>query len=558
MNGLPNFPQTLPPSSVVGRLSALAGPAEAISFTQLANALVISPAGASTVGFIAAGAGAVARTVQAKERDIVNAADFSTLQQALTAAAGIVIYGASAIFSLTGATTIPSNIELRDMTLQCSAAAGQISATSQTNIRCKNVKFTSGGTFSNVPTFALCDSLLFDGCLFDGGMPGPNASSVGLRMQGSTNVTVHNSTFYDFDSSIYLDKSGATQSDKVVVTACHFEHRFLQTGNNPTGVYQFNCDNLLVDGCTFIDIRAGGGTPLGGYSVYEGDGITVSVTVTNCITKISTAHNHIMVQNSNARTAQVTNNKFFGHAIGVSTNNNYLYQGGAALASVLVQGNYAAQGSIYILGGGSAATALRSAIVHDNQIIKLEQTTPGIRVGVGGAYYVGFVSVKDNTIYCSYASSIDVSVATYAEIVGNHCMNWNTQDYASHAVYAYTAGIYLEANCTRALVKDNVCENDTLVGGETGFCRVGIAVENVTPVVNAIDNKIGTMLDSRTVNLVESGFLETGKWQLQIPAAAPTLNQNMAMAFEFTDNTHVKILARGTDGVTRSVSLTIA
>jgi hypothetical protein len=40
--------------------------------------------------------------------------------------------------------------------------------------------------------------------------------------------------------------------------------------------------------------------------------------------------------------------------------------------------------------------------------------------------------------------------------------------------------------------------------------------------------------------------------------AAPTLSTNSTMSFELTSNTSLKIVVRGTDGVTRSVSLTLA
>jgi hypothetical protein len=43
-----------------------------------------------------------------------------------------------------------------------------------------------------------------------------------------------------------------------------------------------------------------------------------------------------------------------------------------------------------------------------------------------------------------------------------------------------------------------------------------------------------------------------------IPATAPSLTVNGTMTFERTSNTSLKISVRGTDGTTRSVSLTLA
>jgi len=44
----------------------------------------------------------------------------------------------------------------------------------------------------------------------------------------------------------------------------------------------------------------------------------------------------------------------------------------------------------------------------------------------------------------------------------------------------------------------------------------------------------------------------------QVNATAPALGTNSTMSFELTSNTSLKIVVRGTDGVTRSVSLTLA
>jgi hypothetical protein len=43
-----------------------------------------------------------------------------------------------------------------------------------------------------------------------------------------------------------------------------------------------------------------------------------------------------------------------------------------------------------------------------------------------------------------------------------------------------------------------------------------------------------------------------------VNSTAPTLSANSTMSFELTSNTSLKIVVRGTDGVTRSVSLTLA
>ena len=50
----------------------------------------------------------------------------------------------------------------------------------------------------------------------------------------------------------------------------------------------------------------------------------------------------------------------------------------------------------------------------------------------------------------------------------------------------------------------------------------------------------------------------SGNLIYRVNGTAPTLSTNSTMSFELTSNTSLKIVVRGTDGTTRSVSLTLA
>ncbi len=55
------------------------------------------------------------------------------------------------------------------------------------------------------------------------------------------------------------------------------------------------------------------------------------------------------------------------------------------------------------------------------------------------------------------------------------------------------------------------------------------------------------------------GRLEVaGNIVANVPTAAPTLGTNQDMSFQLLSNTQLKILVRGTDGVTRSAIITLA
>jgi hypothetical protein len=68
----------------------------------------------------------------------------------------------------------------------------------------------------------------------------------------------------------------------------------------------------------------------------------------------------------------------------------------------------------------------------------------------------------------------------------------------------------------------------------------------------------GNLLVSRSAQSSGGKFEVSGNVVLQPAAAAPTLGVNGDMSFQLVSNTSLKILVRGSDGVTRSTTLTLA
>jgi hypothetical protein len=66
------------------------------------------------------------------------------------------------------------------------------------------------------------------------------------------------------------------------------------------------------------------------------------------------------------------------------------------------------------------------------------------------------------------------------------------------------------------------------------------------------------MLLGRTAQQSGGRLEVAGNIVANLPAAAPTLGVNSDMSFQLVSNTSLKILVRGSDGVTRSTSLTLA
>lgn len=439
---------------------------------------------AGTITFLQAGAGAVVRTLQSKERDIINPCDFGCVADGVTddtvnfrlamaAAAGRVLSGAGRQFRITAGLDIPSHSTWEEIDIVGNAAgAAIISADTKTDITLRSCRITSAGNFSCVNTFTSCTHITVEDCTFDGILVGPALSSTALRFQGSVDVIVRNNRFFDYDSFVYLQEAAAVQSDRVLVEGNYFEHTFVGATNNPTGVYQYKCDHVLVKGNTFKNIVAGGGAPISGYAVYVSDGSSIStIVIGNQAINTDATHKMTFMQDAQSPQSVCADNSFDPSAGSASV----FYSGGTALQEIDIHDNVMKNANIIIGGGANAANATRFVNIHDNQLFKIQTNVAGIRVGVLGANYVNKASVKDNHVYCTYGSSINISQCNYATVEGNHCMNWNVTNHAPTTDYAYTAAIYMQN--PQGVVRNNRIENDTQVGGEVGFPQYGIVVE---------------------------------------------------------------------------------
>lgn len=460
--------------------------------------------------------------------------DTAELQAALVAAAGKALYLPTGTYLVTGALSFPSNTTIFGdgaSSVIYSNVNPVVSTSGKTNIRLKGLKFDTTGSLSMVIDFDNCTNLVFEDVIYDG-LQGSNLSSIAFRMFGCRNVTFNRCQIYDVDSGVYLDYNnagaGATACDDIRVLNSLFEQTVTGTSNNPTGVYQYNCKNLLVDGCTFRGIRAGGGAPIAGYSVYEGDGTATSLVVTNCLTVMTTSHPHVMVQNSNAPTCVVKNNRFY--AIGPNypsgTYFNWLYNGTPPLGSVNISDNFVDQAGISLQGAGSVATAVRSVIVHHNHLQNLTQSLGGaIRIGNIGTTYVHHAQVTQNSIYKTYSAAIQISEAAYAVVEDNYCANWNRGNNVTNTP-PYSMAIYFEgvgANSSVGTCRRNRLENNTQVGADTGYPVDGIVVQNATNLVVVEDNSIDSAVTVPYLRCIPA--FESGTWTPSVGGTATYTGQ---------------------------------
>jgi hypothetical protein len=98
---------------------------------------------------------------------------------------------------------------------------------------------------------------------------------------------------------------------------------------------------------------------------------------------------------------------------------------------------------------------------------------------------------------------------------------------------------------------------DVMTGRELTNNTVGGVVNSLVMTLRSSGLSAG-VLAFATGNTERARFTAVGDFIHQVNGTAPTLSTNSTMSFELTSNTSLKIVVRGTDGVTRSVSLTLS
>ena len=117
--------------------------------------------------------------------------------------------------------------------------------------------------------------------------------------------------------------------------------------------------------------------------------------------------------------------------------------------------------------------------------------------------------------------------------VGFQTLNSNTA--SNNTAVGYQAGFSITSG-----------SNNTVIGGYTGSAAPISATGSNHIVLSDGAGNVRQYIDNN------GNFVQT------VTGTAPTLATNSTLSFELTSNTSLKIVVRGTDGTTRSVSLTLA
>ncbi len=285
--------------------------------------------------------------------------------------------------------------------------------------------------------FTSCSDIRFERVRFNNTVSGVNGSSTALWFKGCDGIWIIDCRFYNCEYAVYLDAQSGVPCSRAIVRGSHFEHNVLSTSAFPAQIYQFHCQDLLVDGCTFRNIYPG--APGTGYDVYEGDGSAVSLKVINC---------HAF-------------NSDVGERAGPSTHANAQFA-----ASFLVQGctqsNDTGVFNIFAAGGATVSTTIIGNPYIKNSYIQLQG------VGTGEA-----VTVTDNTLFNS--------VGAGAIRIGANSIGFNTAIIARNTILTATgSGVFINVVNIWAEVIDNVIIDVNTIdsgyaAGTNEFAVAGIA-----------------------------------------------------------------------------------
>jgi hypothetical protein len=268
---------------------------------------------------------------------------------------------------------------------------------------------------------------------------------------------------------------------------------------------------------------------------------------------------------------------------GTGTGGNWRFMsddGNSRWLSGLLGGSGETSYSIYdSVNSRSLLTATAAGVVQINQTTASTTTSTGALVvggglGVGGAIFAGdsvtipnaknFVvrnAAGSSTGMRMYADSsdygyIDCTANTELRLqvgAGTKLSITNTGNVSIPATTASTS-----TSSGALVVSGGVgVAGDVYAGGTTGFklgSSSGAYRFSAGAFIDAESSSVVRLLDSSA----NFATVKTGSLIALTPATAPSLTVNSTMTFELTSNTTLKVFVRGTDGTTRSVSLTLA
>lgn len=221
-------------------------------------------------------------------------------------------------------------------------------------------------------------------------------------------------------------------------------------------------------------------------------------------------------------------------------------------------GFYAANGtySLTISAPGYSSDVRPGTVLFDPTdpvVMETSSTLPALRVTQTGAGYSLVVEDSANPDATPFVVDQSGSVGIGSPPSGTYSLDvrrstdafWGARVSNSNAGSSASAGIQLgnDTNAAAAAISINSSANVSAIGGANSL---------------NIINGLAAPLVFATSSAEAGRFTATRDFVTNINASAPALTTNRTMSFELTSNTSLKIVVRGSDGTTRSVSLTLS
>jgi hypothetical protein len=230
-------------------------------------------------------------------------------------------------------------------------------------------------------------------------------------------------------------------------------------------------------------------------------------------------------------------------------------------------------------GGGSASEVARidgSGNLGLGVTPSAWSTSGGANVETRSGALMSFSTTQFNVLQNSYYNGANyvykntAAASGYQQSAGGHIWYSAPSGTAGNAI-SFTQAMTLDAS-GRLMVKTTSASGDGITVGAGGLLYVRSSDDGTVSSLGA-DTGGATYLTSYKStggtlafvtantsgnNTERARFDSSGNFIHQVNSTAPALSTNSTMSFELTSNTSLKIVVRGTDGVTRSASLTLA
>lgn len=410
--------------------------------------------------FTQAGTGAVARTVEAKLKDVVSVKDFGAVGDGVTDDTAVInaaiASGAKSIYFPAGTYIISSTVALYGSDICLWSDQSPI------------IKVKSGLASGIAMLTVRGSRTTLDGLIFDGNLANPPSSGVHSSISLDTSVssisdtTIKGCTLQNYSGFGILSFSASNSINRLTIDRCRF-HTFTSAAPSRPACIQLvwptTHTNVVVSGCTFENVSGGG------FMIRSNDGAGVvrNVSVVNNIFKLnSQSYTSLGVEVWKGYNVTVAGNVFHTCNMGVSlgyTCDNVAVAGNTFEdmldygVEVIDANNLSITGNTFkdFKWGVFAQKGCSAVSVTDNTFANAKLGLSGVQ---GQGVYFSALGPGTYSSRCSVSNNIFLdNRGIYLEKNNVATVSGNLLE--TSATSTYSNWIYMATNCTQVNVQSN-------------------------------------------------------------------------------------------------------